>query len=92
MILTARGASFRCVLMGTSKDEGFKRLNNQETYDREVLQMRNEKWKMRKEKISNEKRQVRNEKWETRNRLWINRKRSFLMSYQIKYQNELLLA
>ena len=34
---SAKGASFRCVLMGTSKKKSLKRLNNQVTYDRGVL-------------------------------------------------------
>ena len=33
----AKGATFRCVLMGISKNEGLKRLNNSVTYDRGVL-------------------------------------------------------
>ena len=36
-ILNAKGATFRCVLMGISKNEGLKRLNNSITYDRGVL-------------------------------------------------------
>ena len=36
-ILSAKGATFRCILMGISKNEGLKRLNNSVTYDREVL-------------------------------------------------------
>ena len=36
-ILSAKGATFRCVLMGISKNEGWKRLNNSVTYDREIL-------------------------------------------------------
>ena len=36
-ILSAKGATFRCVLMGISKNEGLKRLNNSVTYDRGVL-------------------------------------------------------
>ena len=36
-ILNAKGATFRCILMGISKNEGLKRLNNSVTYDREVL-------------------------------------------------------
>ena len=36
-ILSARGATFRCILMGISKNEGLKRLNNSVTYDRGVL-------------------------------------------------------
>ena len=30
-------ATFRCILMGISKNEGLKRLNNSVTYDRGVL-------------------------------------------------------
>ena len=36
-ILSAKGATFRCLLMGTSKNEALKRLNNSITYDRGVL-------------------------------------------------------
>ena len=36
-ILSAKGATFRCVLMGISKNEGLKRLNNSVTYDKGVL-------------------------------------------------------
>ena len=36
-ILNAKGASFRCTLMGISKNEGLQRLNNSVTYDRGVL-------------------------------------------------------
>ena len=36
-ILNAKGATFRCVLMGISKNEGLKRLNNSVTYDKGVL-------------------------------------------------------
>ena len=36
-ILSAKGATFRCILMGISKNEELKRLNNSVTYDREVL-------------------------------------------------------
>ena len=36
-ILNAKGATFRCILMGSSKNEGLKRLNNSVTYDRGVL-------------------------------------------------------
>ena len=32
-ILNAKGATFRCILMGFSKNEGLKRLNNLVTYD-----------------------------------------------------------
>ena len=37
MILSAKGATFRCLLMGISKNKGFKKLNNSVTYDRGVL-------------------------------------------------------
>ena len=37
IILNAKGATFRCILMGISKNEGLKRLNNSVTYDRGVL-------------------------------------------------------
>ena len=40
-ILNAKGATFRCILMGISKNEGLKRLNNSVTYDRGVLQNTN---------------------------------------------------
>ena len=36
-ILNAKGATFRCILMGIGKNEGLKRLNNSVTYDRGVL-------------------------------------------------------
>ena len=36
-ILCAKGASFRCLLMGISKNEALKKLNNSVTYDRGVL-------------------------------------------------------
>ena len=36
-ILSAKGATFRCLLMGTSKNEALKKLNNSVTYDRVVL-------------------------------------------------------
>ena len=36
-ILKAKRAIFRCILMGISKNEGLKRLNNVVTYDRGVL-------------------------------------------------------
>ena len=36
-ILSAKGATFRCVLMGISKNEGLKRLNNSVTCDRGAL-------------------------------------------------------
>ena len=35
--LNAKGATFRCILMGISKNESLKRLNNSVTYDRGVL-------------------------------------------------------
>ena len=36
-ILSAKGATFRCILMGISKNEALKRLNNSVIYDRGVL-------------------------------------------------------
>ena len=36
-ILNAKGATFRCLLMGISKNEALKKLNNSVTYDRGVL-------------------------------------------------------
>ena len=36
-ILSAKGVTFRCILMGISENEGLKRLNNSVTYDRGVL-------------------------------------------------------
>ena len=36
-ILSAKGVTFRRVLMGISKNEGLKRLNNLVTYDKGVL-------------------------------------------------------
>ena len=36
-ILNAKGDTYRCILMGTSKSKGLKRLNNSITYDRGVL-------------------------------------------------------
>ena len=36
-ILSAKGATFGCLLMGTSKNEALKKLNNSVTYDRGVL-------------------------------------------------------
>ena len=36
-ILNAKGSTFICILIGISKNEGFKRLNNPVTYDRGVL-------------------------------------------------------
>ena len=38
-ILSAKGNTFRCILMGISKNEGLKRLNNSVAYDKGVLQM-----------------------------------------------------
>ena len=35
--LNAKGATFRCILVGISKNEGLKRLNNLVTCDRGVL-------------------------------------------------------
>ena len=36
-ILNAKGNTYRCILMGISKNEGLKRLNSSVTYDRGVL-------------------------------------------------------
>ena len=36
-ILSEKGATFRCLLMGISKNEALKRLNNSVTYDRGAL-------------------------------------------------------
>ena len=36
-ILNAKGAAFRCILIGISKNEGLERLNNSVTYDTGVL-------------------------------------------------------
>ena len=36
-ILSAKRGTFRCILMGISKNEGLKRLNKSVTYDRGVL-------------------------------------------------------
>ena len=36
-ILNAKQNTYRCTLMGISKNEGLKRLNNSVTYDRGVL-------------------------------------------------------
>ena len=36
-ILSVKRATFRCILMGISRNEGLKRLNNSVTYDRGVL-------------------------------------------------------
>ena len=38
-ILSAKGATFKCLLMGISRNETLKRLNNSITYDRRVLQI-----------------------------------------------------
>ena len=37
LFLNAKGATFRCILMGVSENEGLKRLNNSVTYDRGAL-------------------------------------------------------
>ena len=38
VILSAKGTTFRCLLMGTTKNEALKKLNNSVvTYDKEVL-------------------------------------------------------
>ena len=36
-ILSAKGATFRCVLMGINENEALKKINNSVTYDRGVL-------------------------------------------------------
>ena len=36
-IMSAKEVTFRCILMGISKNEGLKGLNNSVTYDRGVL-------------------------------------------------------
>ena len=36
-ILNAKRATFRCISMGISKNEGLKRLNNSVAYDKGVL-------------------------------------------------------
>ena len=36
-ILSAKGATFTCLLMGISKNEALKKLSNSVTYDRGVL-------------------------------------------------------
>ena len=36
-ILSAKGTTFRCLLMGSSKNEALERLNNSVTYDKGVL-------------------------------------------------------
>ena len=38
-ILNSKGNTFRCILVGVSKNEGLKRLNNSVTYERGVLQI-----------------------------------------------------
>ena len=38
-ILGAKRATFRCLLMGTSKNEALKKLNNSVKYDRGVFQI-----------------------------------------------------
>ena len=37
VILSAKGATFKCLLMGISKNEVLRKLNNSVTYDRGVL-------------------------------------------------------
>ena len=37
VIMSVKGATFRCMLMGISKNEALKRLNNSIAYDRGVL-------------------------------------------------------
>ena len=37
VILSAKGATFRCILISISKNEVLKRLNNSVTYDRGEL-------------------------------------------------------
>ena len=36
-ILSTKGVTFRCLLMGISKNEALKEINNSVTYDRGVL-------------------------------------------------------
>ena len=36
-ILKSKGNTYRCILMGISKNEGLKRLNNSVTYEKGVL-------------------------------------------------------
>ena len=38
-ILSAKGTTVRCLLMGTSENEALKKLNNSVTYDRVVLKV-----------------------------------------------------
>ena len=40
-ILNAKGNTFRCILMGISKDDGLKRLNNSVTYERSIVNINN---------------------------------------------------
>ena len=37
VILSAKGATFKCLLMGISKNEALKKLNNSVAYDKGVL-------------------------------------------------------
>ena len=37
--MSAKGVTFRCTLLGISKNEDLKRLNNSVTYDRRVLKI-----------------------------------------------------
>ena len=37
VILSTKGGTFRCLLMGTSKNEALKKLSNSVTYDTGVL-------------------------------------------------------
>ena len=37
VILSAKGATFRCLLIGISKNKALKKLNNSVTYDKGVL-------------------------------------------------------
>ena len=39
LALSAKGTTFRCLLMGISKSETLEKLNNSVTYDRGVLQI-----------------------------------------------------
>ena len=39
VILSAKGATLRCLLMGTSKNEALKKLNDSVTYDKGVLEI-----------------------------------------------------
>ena len=40
-ILNAKGNTFRCILMGISKNDGLKRLNNSVTYERSIVNINN---------------------------------------------------